>query len=247
MACRKPWLLVVLFGLFLLSSCGSTGSQRQSSTQLVDGNDIQVQQMPTATAVAVSIQGHHATPTPTVPPEQTPDPTQAPLHGGPAGTSNPSNIPTTGPGTAPYGSPPPMTELEISLTQQLFALINKDRQDRGLYTYSWNATLSGGARLHSWNMYHCGFSHTCPDGLPQCDRIAREGFQGFKDCGENIAYAGPFPTPWGGVYKIQEGMVNEPPSGWHRIHLFSTTLHEVGVGVFIDPGGYIWFTEDMVG
>jgi uncharacterized protein YkwD len=128
----------------------------------------------------------------------------------------------------------------------LFAKINSDRAASGLYPFQWNATLAGGARLHSWNMFHCGFSHTCPDGKPQCDRIAAEGFTGYADCGENIGYAGPFPTPWDGVAKIQQTMVDEPPTGWHRIHLFSKTLNRVGVGIYVDPDGYIWFTEDMV-
>ncbi len=140
-----------------------------------------------------------------------------------------------------------MTAQELQLTQQLFALINSDRAARGLYPYTWNALLAGGARLHSWNMVHCGFSHTCPDGQDQCQRIAAEGFAGYKDCGENIAYAGPFPTAWDGVRNIQESMANEPPTGWHRIHLFSTTLTSIGVGLYVDSGGYIWFTEDMVG
>jgi uncharacterized protein YkwD len=139
-----------------------------------------------------------------------------------------------------------MTTEETQLTQHLFALINSDRTARGLYTYSWNNTLAGGARLHSWNMYHCGFSHTCPDGAPQCTRIEEEGFTNVADCGENIGYAGPYPTPWQGVENIQEGMVNEPPTGWHRIHLLSTTLHTVGVGMYVDPSGFIWFTEDLV-
>jgi len=149
-------------------------------------------------------------------------------------------------GPSPYGAPPAMTAQEQMLTQKLFALINSDRAQRGLYPFIWNPTLAGGARLHSWNMYHCGFSHTCPDGVPQCQRIANEGFAGYTDCGENIGYAGPFPTPWEGVYRIQESMANEPPTGWHRIHLFSTTLHRIGVGVYVDPDGYIWFTEDIV-
>jgi hypothetical protein len=40
-------------------------------------------------------------------------------------------------------------------------------------------------------------------------------------------------------------MAHEPLGGWHRIHLFSTTLHQIGIGVSIDANGYIWFTEDM--
>ncbi len=152
-----------------------------------------------------------------------------------------------GSGADPYGQPPTITAEETQLTQQLFALINSDRAVRGLYPYDWNNTLAGGARLHSWNMYHCGFSHTCPDGTPQCTRIANEGFANSADCGENIAYAGPYPTPYQGAKNIQEGMVNEPPTGWHRIHLLSTSLHMVGVGVYVDPSGFIWFTEDLVG
>ena len=76
-------------------------------------------------------------------------------------------------------------------------------------------------------------------------RIANEGFAGRSDCGENIGEAGPYPTPWAGVYAIQESMAHEPLGGWHRIHLFSTTLHQIGIGVSIDANGYIWFTEDM--
>ena len=138
-----------------------------------------------------------------------------------------------------------MTTEEIQLTQQLFAQINQDRAIRGLYPFVWNSTLAAGARLHSWNMVHCGFSHTCPDGIDQCTRIANEGFQ-FTDCGECIGLAGPYPTPWGGVYSVQEGMINEPPTGWHRIHLTSTTLHNIGVGIYVASNGWIWFTEDII-
>src|SRR6266516_2685716 len=51
-----------------------------------------------------------------------------------------------------------------------------------------------------------------------------------------------------GIGSIQEGMVNEPdsPSSWHRIHLTSQTLHSVGVGVYVSPGGTVYATEDMV-
>jgi uncharacterized protein YkwD len=218
----------------------------QNNTPSTSGNDsgggdnMHVGQQPTPPPIVV--QGHEPAPVST--PQITPTST---ISGTPPPTSaTPTNIPITGTGAAPYGSPPPLTAEEIQLTQKLFAKINSDRAASGLYPFQWNGTLSGGARLHSWNMYHCGFSHTCPDGTQQCDRIATEGFAGYTDCGENIGYAGPFPTAWEGTAKIQQTMVNEPPTGWHRIHLFSKTLNHVGVGVYVDPDGYIWFTEDMV-
>jgi uncharacterized protein YkwD len=242
---RKSWLVGVLLFIVLLSACAS---QQSSDTRPLLNNDMHTGQDSSSTSpVGIVIPEHRATAT-----------TQ-PANGSKAtrkqnGTTTastttqqlPTIMPTSGKVAAPYGIPLQMTTSEIQLSQQLFAQINSDRVARGLYAYEWDGMLAGGARLHSWNMFHCGFSHTCPDGVDQCQRIANEGFAGFNDCGENIGYAGPFPTAWAGVQKIQASMVNEPPTGWHRIHLFSQTLHKVGVGVFVDTNGYIWFTEDMV-
>lgn len=220
-------------GLLFILFLGGCGAQQSpiTVTQPLSSDGLQVQQRPSPT------------PTLTLPMQiTTPTPTPRPAIPQPG---VPGNTPGTGSGIAPYGPPPAMTSEEIQLTQQLFALINQNRASIGLYPFSWNATLAGGARLHSWNMYHCGFSHTCPNGVDQCTRIADEGFT-FTDCGENIGLAGPYPTPWGGVYNVQESMWNEPPTGWHRIHLTSTTLHQIGVGLYIAPNGWIWFTEDMI-
>ncbi len=132
------------------------------------------------------------------------------------------------------------------IAQQLFQLINSNRAACNLPAFAWNGQLASGALLHSWNMSHCGFSHTCPDGSQPCQRIANEGFAGLNDCGENIGEGATYPTAWASVSSIQESMANEPVDGWHRIHLFSTTLHQIGIGVFFNTGGSIFFTEDMV-
>lgn len=142
---------------------------------------------------------------------------------------------------APYGSAPNTSQGQ-QFANELFQLINHDRAACGLPAFTWNATLAHGALLHSWNMSHCGFSHTCPDGMAQCQRIANEGFAGGTDCGECIGGTG---GSWASISIIQEGMEHEPVTGWHRIHLFSTTLHYIGIGVYIDSSGYIWFTEDL--
>lgn len=216
---RKFWYLAWLFLLIpLVTACGQ--NSQQLPTRTLNSDSLAVNQPPTPTPGLTIVQ-QVATPA--------------------RGTHN---APATGP--APYGPPPAPTALDSQLTQQLFKQINQDRAARGLYPYTWNATLAAGARLHSWNMYHCGFSHTCPDGEDQCTRIASEGFAGYTDCGECIGLAGPSNPPWTHVYAVQESMINEPPTGWHRIHLTSTTLHRVGVGVYVDPTGWVWFTEDMV-
>jgi uncharacterized protein YkwD len=146
---------------------------------------------------------------------------------------------------APYG-PAPLSSEAQQLAQQLFQLINQNRAACGLPPFAWNNTLASGALLHSWNMAHCGFSHYCPDGSSPYQRIANEGFAGLSDCGENIGRAGPSTPLWANVYSVQESMANEPLGGWHRIHLFSTTLHRIGIGVYVDSSGSPWFTEDMV-
>jgi uncharacterized protein YkwD len=203
----------------------------------------------------LSIPSQKTTPVPTPTPH-------IPISSTPVSTSTPTSTPTpssnciiysndttrvpaqNGSLSAPYG-PAPVTSEAQQLTQELFQLINQDRAACGLPPFAWNATLASGALLHSWNMFHCGFSHTCPDGVDQCVRIAREGFS-FTDCGECIGLAGPSNPPWANVYAVQESMMNEGPSGWHYIHLTSTTLHRIGVGIYVDPNGWVWFTEDMV-
>lgn len=226
---RKFWCVFSLCLLVLLAGCGA-GKAITEQPVFSDSLDSQHHAQPTT---SISIPRHQLTATP------------AASSGGVHPGSSPTSIPGTGTGPAPYGPPPPMTAEESQLTQQLFNLINHDRAVRGLYPFVWNVTLAGGARLHSWNMYHCGFSHTCPDGLGQCTRIANEGFT-FTDCGECIGLAGPSNSPWSNIYAVQESMMNEGPTGWHFIHLTSTTLHRIGVGLYVDPNGWVWFTEDMV-
>lgn len=205
----------------LLAACSGLSQNTPHQSLTSDSVSLNTRSTPTATPTpGLSIVQQVATPTPRA-------------------TAKPT-------GPAPYGQPPAPTALETQLTQELFNQMNQDRATRGLYAFTWNATLAAGARLHSWNMYHCGFSHTCPDGEDQCTRIANEGFAGFSDCGECIGLAGPSTPPWKNVYSVQESMINEPPTGWHRIHLTSKTLHRVGVGIYVAPNGWVWFTEDMV-
>jgi len=232
---RKFWFVTGFCLLVLLAGCGGQGGQIVTDQSLTSDN-LNIQQQHTTPTVSISVSRQLISPTP------------ASSSGGTLPTqpyNPPTNIPSTGTGSAPYGPPPPLTAEEAQLTQQLFDLINHDRAVRGLYPFVWNPTLAGGARLHSWNMYHCGFSHTCPDGLNQCTRIANEGFT-FTDCGECIGLAGPSTPPWNNIYAVQESMINEGPTGWHYIHLTSTTLHRIGVGIYVDPNGWVFFTEDIV-
>ncbi|HZS78623.1 MAG TPA: CAP domain-containing protein [Ktedonobacteraceae bacterium] len=253
---KTCWSLLCLLLIALLAACSSGAATRSTSGPLEGYSLNQSSNRPSPTPTSIpmpAIPSHNVTPTPV--PTQKPvshTPTPAPSTPVPSPTSNcvtfsndTTHVPAAnGTLAAPYGPAPVSTEAQ-QLAQQLFQLINSDRAACGLPPFTWNSTLANGALLHSWNMYHCGFSHTCPDGMTQYQRIANEGFAGDSDCGENIGLAGPSTPPWTHVYQVQESMAHEPLGGWHRIHLFSTTLHQIGIGVYVDPNGWIWFTEDM--
>lgn len=241
---KTCWGLTYLVLLSMLAACSSAVTHHIVSSSSMTGNALSENepQSTPAQMPQMSLPSQHITPTPAPTHPARP---QQPSSGCVTYSNETTHVPVKNGGlAAPYGAAP-TTSAAQQLAQQLLQLVNRDRAACGLPAFSWNATLASGALLHSWNMYHCGFSHTCPDGMTQYQRIANEGFAGQSDCGENIGEAGPYPTPWQGVYRIQESMAHEPLGGWHRIHLFSTTLHRIGIGVYIDPNGMIWFTEDM--
>ncbi len=251
---KTYWLLPGLILAGLLAACGSANvntssiSYKNITSDSLSNSRLQQSLTPFPTAIIpLSIPSQRSTPVPAQLPHlpsstHTPSPVSNCIIYSDATTLVPAQ---DGGLAAPYGPAPVSSEAQ-QLTWQLFQLINNERAACGLPPFAWNSTLASGALLHSWNMDHCGFSHYCPDGSMPCQRIANEGFAGLSDCGESIGLAGPFPTPWAGVYSVQLSMANEPPGGWHRIHLFSTTLHRIGIGIYVTSDGWVYFTEDMV-
>jgi uncharacterized protein YkwD len=252
---KTCWGLLSLSLVVLLAACGSEKvttsslSSKSITSDSLSNSRLQQSPIPSPTSIPpLSIPSQKVTPVPTrvshtsASSTSTPQPVSNCVTYSQATTLVPAKNGTL---AAPYGPAPVSAEAQ-QLTQQLFQLINQERATCGLPPFVWNNILASGALLHSWNMAHCGFSHTCPDGSTPYQRIANEGFAGLSDCGESIGRAGPYPTAWGGVYSVQESMAHEPLGGWHRIHLFSTTLHRIGIGIYVDAGGWIWFSEDMV-
>jgi len=252
---KTYWLLLSLSLIILLAACGSakvtTSSLTSKSITSDSLSNSRLQQSPTpfpTSILSLSIPSQRATPIPTQIPRTKPSSTNTPQ---PVSkcviySNATTRVPAQNGGLAAPYVPSPVSSEAQQLTQQLFQLINHERAACGLPPFAWNNTLASGALLHSWNMAHCGFSHYCPDGSTPYQRIANEGFAGLRDCGESIGLAGPYPTAWAGVYSVQESMAHEPLGGWHRIHLFSTTLHRIGIGIYVDARGWPWFTEDMV-
>jgi uncharacterized protein YkwD len=259
---KKPLVLLMLLLLTWLSGCasGATSEPATGPASSGRGSTAQGSSTPflrgtpqiTATvsggmgaATPISITGHGeapATPSPTVRGRTTPSPSPASGRSGSAATPIPTLAPV---GSGPYGTPPAETSQESQLRLQLFVLINHDRASQGLPAYTLDGTLSAGARLHSWNMAHCGLSHACPGEADPCDRISAEGIT-WSVCGENVGYASASPDAWSGVQLIENSMLNEqPPNDGHRRNLLSSAFHQIGVGIYLDSQGYVWVTEDF--
>jgi uncharacterized protein YkwD len=132
--------------LLLLSGCGNPKSGTSSPQATTTHGEMRYDNAGTTQELILSA---HATPTPIPTPK---------AQKTPGGSQN-------------YGPPPAMTALEHDLAQKLFALINQERTAKGLAAFTWNDTLALAARQHSWDMYHCGFSHYCPNGIPPCTRV----------------------------------------------------------------------------
>ena len=178
--------LLFLSLIVLLAACGTVASTRSSSSSSITsdslGRSVQTSPLPTPTSMPMlSIPSQITTPTPTATPRiiptSVPKSTPTPPVSNCITFSNDTTLvpPANGGLGAPYGPSPVTTEAQ-QITGELFQLVNHDRAACGLPPFAWNATLASGALLHSWNMYHCGLSHTCPDGMTQYQRIANEGF-----------------------------------------------------------------------
>jgi uncharacterized protein YkwD len=225
----SAWIVALLVGL--LVACGATPAG--------PGGGAGAGQSPTAAsgrATPIAVTGHRNTPTPTaVPRRHPPTPTPPP--------STPTAVLEGGSG--PYGPAPAPTAQENQLVQQLFALINSDRAAQGLAPYVLNSVMSAGARLHSWNIAHCGLSHACPGEAAPCDRVSAEGIS-WSVCGENVGYASAVPDAWSGVQLIEKSMLDEqPPNDGHRRNLLSSDFRRIGIGIYLDAQGYVWVTEDF--
>ncbi|HEU5227381.1 MAG TPA: CAP domain-containing protein [Ktedonobacteraceae bacterium] len=235
---RKLQYIFAMLVLLQLAAC-APGSGNQAHSASANHAPQATATSTPDTSMGMTIPAHIATPQPT-PTATRPGQGQKPN----VPSSNATPVPGSG-GTGSYGTPPPLTATENQLSQQLFALINQDRGTQNLYAYVLNATLSTGARLHSWAMAHCGLSHACPNEPQPCQRVLNEGFQ-YMACGENVGYTSPTPTAWGGVQNIEQQMLNEPPPAGHRYNLLNTSYHKIGIGIYIDTKGLIWLTEDFV-
>jgi len=143
----------------------------------------------------------------------------------PQATSDTSSIPGTG-GAQPAEG--------VDLGQEVWRLVNGERDRQNLYQLAYNLKLAAAAQKHAEDCSLRGeCSHTGSDGSDEAIRVVREGYAGSVD--ESWVWSA---SPADAVgWWLDE----VPPEDWHRRMLLSDYLREVGVGVAPAPTGGHFF------
>lgn len=111
--------------------------------------------------------------------------------------------------------------------QEMFRLVNVEREKAGVAPLIFDDSLRDVARLHSRDMFEKGyFSHYTPDGLSPFDRMDSSNIE-YSFAGENLALA---PS----TDLAMQGLMNSPG---HRKNILSPNFGKIGIGV-IDGGIY---------
>jgi uncharacterized protein YkwD len=104
--------------------------------------------------------------------------------------------------------------------EEMFALVNRERQAVGLRPLQWDDRLRAVGRAHSQEMFQDNyFAHISPKTGSVADRVRRAAIP-FTLVGENLAYA---PT----VRVAHEGLMNSPG---HRENILRPGFTRIGIG-----------------
>lgn len=111
--------------------------------------------------------------------------------------------------------------------KKMIALINAEREKKGIDPLIFDRALTQDARAHAKDMLVRGyFSHYTPEGLSPFDRLENNSIS-YTSAAENLAFAPEVDLAMSGLMK----------SDGHRKNILDTSFIKVGVGV-IDAGVY---------
>lgn len=125
-----------------------------------------------------------------------------------------------------------------TIEQDLFQLVNRERQRLGLAVVRFSPPLSFLARKHSQNMALRGdISHLSTSGETYTERLVEREFYFIKN-GENVAYSQTFIPEF-----IHQSFMDSPG---HRANVLDPDFDELGIGVvFKEDNGY-YITQDFI-
>jgi uncharacterized protein YkwD len=151
-----------------------------------------------------------------------------------------------------------------NVERMVHRLVNAERERSGLAPLAWDEALARIARGHSQDMSRRRyFSHDTPEGHDLAFRYAQEGYRcairvgnvrfiGAENILQNNLYDsvvvvnGKAAYSWNSEERIAETTVR----GWmdspgHRRNILTPHWGKEGIGVFIDPDGKIYITQNF--
>lgn len=153
------------------------------------------------------------------------------------------NIPQT-PQSPPNSALPPVVEDTSTnylpaVEQEIFNMVNQERQKAGVPPLSYNKTMEKYARIKSKDMGDRNyFAHENPEGQLITAQMKKDGVS-YNAWGENIAYTGGSPS--GAAKTIMNMWMN---SDGHRKNILSPNFIGIGVGV-TSHNGKIYATQEF--
>lgn len=135
------------------------------------------------------------------------------------------------------------------LEQQLFDLVNREREKAGLSRLEWNDRLAQAALAHSRLLdQHQELSHQFDGEAPLPERVGVTGAR-FNAVAENVAEAQEgdgartisMKNPASEVANAHAGLMGSPG---HRANILNTDYNAVGISI-VQHGQKIWVTQDF--
>lgn len=171
-------------------------------------------------------------------------PTPAPPIGGPPAQAPPIQTPpaNTPPAEIPSETPKVSDsngEYLSAVEQQIFNMVNAEREKAGVPKLTYNKTMEKYARIKSKDMADRNyFAHEDPEGKLITETMNRDGVT-YNSWGENIAYLGGNPSD--AASQFMNMWMN---SQGHRENILSPNFTSMGVGVF-NNGNKVYATQEF--
>jgi len=147
---------------------------------------------------------------------------------------------------SPAGASTTLTvaQLEASLGNAMYVLLNAERALHGLPPAHGSPTLVKSAHAHNLMMAKDNLmSHQCPGEASPGTRIWNAGYHWHR-WGENVGWTTNETVS--GIQYMERVMYNEaPPNDGHRLNILGN-FYAVGIDVYIDAVHHkLWYTQDF--
>lgn len=150
------------------------------------------------------------------------------------------------------------------LEKKIHAMINKEREKKGLPVLFWDESLHSIARKYSQDMEQRNFfSHSDPEGRSFCDRYKAERFECRIRVGDTICLGAEnisqFHLNNSSFYKdgntffdssTEDIIAEQVVKGWmrsknHRRNILTSYFEREGIGVSLSADGRVYITENF--